>query len=297
VNRRLLNLLTLLSLLLVVGGAGDSAGEPGNDAPAPPPGWRERFDAVYRLRDAEVIKLVPPPFIPERAIYYRHELTKNPQASLAPVQQFMFWWDGRARYWSLSSGKGTVASAVSVCGGLERYDMEIDAGLAVRPLEGDWVVRKATPPEERLAALGGVLRQRFGRDVRIEKRKAEREVVVVTGALPRDLPGGPSVRVYTDPQDLRHEPTGGGSGTLDRLFETLGGALDRKFVDKTAPRAGARPIGWHWYHSASAADRDAAKARLLLDNVSRQTGLRFTIRTAEVEVWAVTDEAEGKTGL
>jgi hypothetical protein len=240
------------------------------------------------------VKLVEPPFIPERAHYYRREIARDPRASLAPVGQFMFWWAGRLEFESLSSGKGTVASAVSACGDLERFDVEIDEGLKYRPLEGDWIVRKDAPRDKRMAALREILRRRLGRDIKIERRTVEREVVVVTGDLPAELPGG-GVQAYTDPRDLRDEPSGGGGGTLRDLFDSLGSALDRKMIDET--RSGGRRIAWRWYRSASAAEGDENRTRQLLAHVSRQTGLTFTRRAAEVEVWKVSDEAEGKTGL
>lgn len=281
-------------LLLALAPNGVVADSPTADAPAPPAGWRERFDAVYQLRDDEVVKLVAPPFIPERATYYRYEVTKNPSASLAPVGQFMFWWVGRLQRWSLSSGKGTVSSAVADCGGLERYEVQIDGGLAFRPLEGDWIVRKDAPREKRLTALQDILRRRLGRDIQIERRKAEREVIVVTGEVPRELR---AINIYADPNDLRVEPSGGGSGTLDELFKSLGGQLDRKFVNQTTGRPATGRIPWRWHFSASGADRDPDKMKRVLANVSRQMGLTFTPRNDEVEVWMVSDPAEAKTGL
>ena len=300
--RRALGASCVLLLMLVAAddaksGGDTKDGKAAKAAAAPPAGWRERFDAVYRLGDEEVVKLVGPPFIPERADYYRRVVARNPNANLAVLGQFMFWWDGKLQMWSLSSSGGTVASALANCGGLERYDMEIDDGLRLRPVEGDWIVRKSAPREKRIAALQDILRQRLRREVVIEKRKVEREVVAVSGTLPRELPGGEAVHLYTDPRDLGDAPSGGGSGTLTEFFASVGGQLDRKFIDETAPPAAARRLIWHWHMSASGIEANDNKIKLLLANLSQQTGLTFTRRTDEVEVWKLTDPAEGKTGL
>jgi hypothetical protein len=289
---RLTRPLLLPCLLALVLGPNGGAGA----AEEPPAGWRERFNAVYRLADDEALKLVAPPFIPERDDYCRYEVNKGRQDVAPPVGQFMFFWTGRLQLWSQSQGGGSVGSAVGHCG-LERYEVQIDEGLARRALEGDWIIRNDAPREKRMAALRQILRQRLGRDVRIEPRKLERDVVVVSGKLPQDLTGDATVQLYGDPQELRGPPSGGGSGTLGELFKHLGGSLDRKFVDQTAAGSGRRRVVWQWYGFASQVEGDVQKEKVLFDNLARQTGLTFTPQTADVEVWVIADPTGDKTPL
>jgi len=65
----------------------------GNDAKpslaqAENPVWVERFEQVYRLAPDEVLKRIAPPWIPERAEYYRHTLSDRPDLSPKPRIHF-----------------------------------------------------------------------------------------------------------------------------------------------------------------------------------------------------------------
>src|SRR5688500_11369728 len=59
-------------------GAGRVAGAAEPAADEAKPEWRKKFEEVYRLDDDEVVKFIPPPFIPERELYFRHEYRSGP---------------------------------------------------------------------------------------------------------------------------------------------------------------------------------------------------------------------------
>ena len=135
-----LSCLAVVSVLVACVGAGSA----GDEAPAD---WRKKFDAVYRLEDDEIVKFIPPPFIPERELYCRHQFTGNPNAPLnSDGWSLAFQWkDGKAQFWSVSSLPGTVGRVIKFVG-IDPMDLETDAAFSDIPVPVDCIIRRDAKP-------------------------------------------------------------------------------------------------------------------------------------------------------
>lgn len=80
---------------------------------------------------------------------------------------------------------------------------------------------------------------------------------------------------------------GGGSGTFERFLNRIADLTALGVIDQTS-HAPARVI---WSESGWSSDpRDPQIRRRLLDNVTRQTGIRFTETTRDSTVFVVREE-------
>ena len=270
------------------------------------------FDARYSLNDGEVLRRVAPPFPPERAerllsqVYHGGNL---PTGDLSAHGTAVYYWQepGNLQRWSFSGGTGTAASAICECLDLQRYELDVSRELLFQPLLGDWIIRRPSTVEERLAALAPIL-ARLPKPLKLEKRRDEREVIVVRGMFefhPLPGPNDPAVNgmvLVIGPGDLTRPPTeaemerdparrllnnGGGSGTLATCLSNLAGLVNQHIVDET--NDGERRVGWR-YHAGTIDDHGEGRDSML-DNLSRQTTLKFSREVRIVDVWVA---AEGK---
>ena len=267
------------------------------------PAWRAKFDEVYRLGDGEVVKLVSPPFIPEREQYYRREFAKDSDTRAEALAKWSFefrWAKAGLQFRSLTAGEQTLAGAIALAG-INPFDLEFKTGDGARyaPIPGDWIVREGAKPDDVLAAVLEILRERHQRHVRVERVGVEREVIVARGAYefkpPAGAPEKADVRLFTgDPSDPRDERVGGGTGTLGDLLGAVERAAGMRVVDRC--NAHLEKIGYAVHLSASeAAARD--KVAALLENVAAQTSLTFQVEKRKMPVWRVTDTGEEPEGL
>ncbi len=258
--------------------------------------WRERFDAVYRLDDGEVLRRVAPPFIPERDEYYRSAHGAQAEAIADAPDYFIFHYDqdGGSRNWGygFSGHAMTVRGALGNVLGLNSYEVEGPNDLLSHELPGDWVVRPAAPLAAKLDALGSIIRDATKRGVRFEPHHVERDVIVATGtfkATPMAVDAGDrSIHVFADKVD-QDERGGGGGGSLDEFLRMLGSHLGTPVVNETE---GNRPDWVRWsHHTSSYLTREAPgprrdeKVSQMLGVVSEQTNLRFRTERRKVAVW------------
>ena len=109
---------------------------------------------------------------------------------------------------------------------------------------------------------------------------------------PAEAPGERSVVMYAGEFD-RNSGGGGGSGGLPEFLKTLGTRVKVPVIDETE---GPKPAQFSWRHQSSAylereqpgPEKDR-KLRVLLDNVGKQTGLKFETARRKVPVWFVTE--------
>jgi hypothetical protein len=90
-------------------------------APADP-AWRLLFDSIYSLQDGQTLRYVPPPFIPQRADFWRIELAARSASHPEPPNCFDFiLFNGQLRIrWNSGSSpsgilKNTSHSDIRVC--------------------------------------------------------------------------------------------------------------------------------------------------------------------------------------
>jgi RNA polymerase sigma-70 factor (ECF subfamily) len=249
------------------------------------------FYALYRLDDGKVLKHIPRPFIPERAEYFLQKRQRIDNPSFVAFQ-----WDGELRSRSETwGGQMTVqlSEILFSCAGLALYEFEGPDDLLKVGVAGDWIVRKGASQEDLLKVLGETLKKDTGRDIRFVKREVEREAIVVRGKyefhpVPGNTVDRDSVHIYVATVD----PTavaGGGSGTVGEFLRYIGSMMRHPAIDGT--QSGDLRMNYRNDEDGSldGSPGDPAKVRKILDNLTKQTSLTFTLEKRPVGVWFVSE--------
>lgn len=252
------------------------------------PAWRMRFDRAYRLGPEETLRRVPAPFIPERAAYITREASA--QGAGEPPAQLVFRWDGQLhRAYSGPSTligllRGLAADPSGLGAGRDPFDCPEDLGQLDIP--GDWIVRADSSLEGRLKALERILRDEFRQPIRFERRRVERDAIVVSGKyeLHPKAKDRPVIHIAADDKDL-DSVIGGGSGTMAEFLAALSHLHGLRFLDETK---GPSISNLEWEQHDSSLDRD--RLAEILQNLSKQTSLEFRREMRPVEIWAVIKE-------
>ena len=276
--------------------------------PLPTPGWRERFDQVYSLDDGQVLRWVRYPFIPERQIYVTQELhyysgTDNPP----PPGYLFFRWDGKLRNWTLAMHECSLGLVLHDIG-LQRYERDGSDKLLRLKLGGDWIARDNVPIEDKLLALERILQNELGRTIRFEKRKVNRDAIIVRGQYKRVPLEGvkhpDKIYVYPDsawgPFSGPEPFGGGGTGSVVKLIEMVGSHFNRPIVFETENLSDTT-VSYFTSQSYSLAIANA-KARedmqevldSVLQNLSKQTSLQFEYGQRDQDVWFITEQSKTK---
>jgi hypothetical protein len=277
--------------------------------PLPTPGWRERFDKLYSLDEGEVLRWVRTPFIPERQIYATQELdyyfssTGNPP----PPGYLYFWQNGKLYNWTLAMFQCDLALVLHSMG-LNRYEYSDRSEKLVRlKLGGDWIERKNAPMEDKLSALEKILEDELGRKIRFEKRKVNRDGIIVRGQYKRvlleNVERPDNIYIYTDLHTDIPGPepiNGGGNGSVAKMIERVGSRFNRPVVFETEDLPDIT-VSWHNSQSYGLATANAKtseeKQQILdsvLENLSRQTSLQFEYGQCEQDVWFITEQIKAE---
>lgn len=268
----------------------------------PIPAWRQRFEAVYRLEKEQILKRICPPFIPERRDYYVNEHSDQASAISRSPDSFFFHLVGKLKNWGLMFGTPSLDSTLRNVLRLKSYEYDGTKELLDMELLGDWIVRDEASQKEKLTAMEQVLVDELGRYIRFEKRTVEREVIVATGQFRfRPLPEALNDSLIYMFSDIFDTDSGGGGGTADsipELLSAIGNQVGMLVIDKTEPSEEMRIPYYHHRSSYLRRVKDktekAEKLRMMLDNLTKQTGLQFEISLQPVEVWLVTEHNEEK---
>jgi len=261
--------------------------------------WRQRFSKVYFLEEGQVLKRIPPPFIPEREEFYWKGQYSRPSQDRSP-DYYVFHWDGELRQMSMGYIGGRSRSLRSALraspGSLNRFEGPEE--LLKIKMPGDWIVRKGASEEQKLKALEGILANEIGRKTRFVKRTVKRRTIVATGSFKYDpVPGAQddhSVHIFSG--DFINESRGGG-GSVDSVhdfLEVIGDRLETPIIDQTESATRIR-VPHRVHYSASVwgmKDPVEKEEKVLevLDNISQQTSLQFRIEPRPIEKWFVTEE-------
>jgi hypothetical protein len=232
------------------------------------------------------MKFIPAPFSPERGEYVRTLQDADDPLSGSLVMALSD--DGKRtemRYTVITEDdeQQSVSSHLEACG-LARWEIEDD--LRTLTLRGDWVVRIGANRDEKVKALQEILRRHLNRPaLRIQKKHVQREMVFARGRLAL----APDVRanedtVYITAGERRGE-TYWASGHLGALFGNLEKYVGRPVIDET--ESGGQQASFKVDASAIDAGKDPAKARKLLADLSRQTGLRLELERRPVTVYSL----------
>jgi RNA polymerase sigma factor (sigma-70 family) len=279
--------------------------------PMAPPAAAGSFDVRYSLSDGEVLRRVVPPFPPERVqrLLSRVYAGGNvPPGDLSAYGQAVYDWlePRNLQRWSFSGGVGTAGSAIGDCLDLGRYELDIPSDLLNQPLPGDFIIRRPSTFDQRLAALAPIFAS-LPKPLKLAKRIDEREVIVVRGIfefhpLPNiEDPLNRGLVLHIGPGDLTREPTeeemqrdparriltnGGGSGTFSECLKHLAAQMNQHIIDET--NDGQRRVSWR-NHAGTIDDHDQGRDSTL-DNLSRQTTLQFTREVRVVDIWVAADQ-------
>ncbi|UCF15340.1 MAG: M48 family metalloprotease, partial [Phycisphaerales bacterium] len=268
-----------------------------------PNGWEETFYSIYRLEDGQVLKRIAPPFIPERREYFKlaqpGRYSANTPYHLA--KQYVFKWDGDLKISNMDMGGGIprLSTILRTVFGLGITDYDIPAEHFNMDMSGDWIKRTDTPQEVLLQALEQIIKEETGKDIHFVKQKVETEAIVARGTYRltplHNAKEKDCVHVFTDRMDT-YQGAGGGSGTLSKFLRFIANHRIRKnIIDRTA--SGEVRMSWRNHYSSDISwleqykQQHDEKVDMLLNNLTRQTGLTFEKATAPVEKWCVAEQA------
>ena len=163
-------------------------------------------------------------------------------------------------------------------------------------LEGDWIVRTTASPDERLKALGVILKEQFGQNIRFEQARVSRHVIIASGQFKLNLPSHSEdrkiVHLYVEPKDLERSAGRSSGKNAAELLHILADRTALPVVDQ-AQYSDEEKFNIEFYSLGTVKNRaaDAAQKekalRQLLDNVTNQTSLKFRVEAAEVPLWFV----------
>jgi RNA polymerase sigma factor (sigma-70 family) len=248
--------------------------------------WRQTFEKTYAPAEGEFLKRVPPPFIPERDAYF-NEIDRQGNLDRTSEGIFTFKYNGQVEWTSWSLGRPTLVRVIGQVVALPSYRLAAPLKDRLRPVPGDWVVRENATTEQKMDGLGRVLREQLGWKVSFEKRDVEREVFVARGTyahVPLAPDGddqgaglGDLVHLYVD--GLSGD-RGAAIGDVAGFLTVVGELMGTEVVDDT-DHAKATVM---WRNHAGAMVAPESRDRLL-ENVTKQTGLKFVREKRMIARW------------
>jgi len=251
---------------------------------------------VYSLDINEAARLVPPPYPPPRLNYMR-TVPGMPQVYAGVVGQLAYQLPGRMTSPKVLPVSGTLRTALCWAGANHLVDLDVPKNLMSVPVDGDWVVNNSLSADQRNQALQSILRCATGKNLTIEKKMLERDVIVVRGKWSftplQEQPSGQMIwlQFYTDSRDPPNAEYGAGDleSALNRLEETLA----RKVFDEVTQRP-TTVVPVVKYTSANRAiDNDQALVQLL-DNLTMQTSLEFVRTRRVIPIWFIKESGGNK---
>lgn len=267
----------------------------------------EAFCEAYKLAPDENLKLIAPPYMPERLVYY--EWSNPGQAEAIPrgpdVMCFR-WEEPSLRPLGMGFGKTTLMALLRPVFGLGRQDVEGTRDILERPLKVDVVYRDGVPSEKLLEGLQAALRQELGWQIRLAFREVERNVAVASGiykhsSLPeyKGLHSLDSVEIYGSERRKDPHMGPGGSGDIHEFLHWVGSSIGRPVVGGEVVGAPER-LSWFEGPRLLDAERQTVfplpqdQVDLVLKHITEQTGLTFTEEVRNVRILFVEeDKPEG----
>jgi RNA polymerase sigma factor (sigma-70 family) len=257
--------------------------------------WRGRFDAVYKLKDGEDMRYIAPPFIDERAEYYRKEEAAQAKAVPRGPDFFIFKQAANGQLQPFMTAFGykqhSLQQILDEPLGFRRYEIEASEELLNLNLTGDWTIRESVSREALLAALEPIVLKATGHGIHFEKRTVQRDVIVAHGHA-KSPASGSKVKIYAEKLNARG--SGIGSGNLQNLLGAMGEQLNIYIVNE----AQVEPLyadlfEWSYYPDANYSKMGNRREELtdkVLKNLTTQMGLTFTYEQRPVDIWFVTEQ-------
>ena len=258
------------------------------------PGWMRRFDEAYRLEPGQVLRLVRPPFIPERDAFITLKY-RNAVGDGGVPPRLTIIDEGKLN--AHSRGTAKLREVLHFLRPPRAPDDLFDCPVLLAEMEvpGDWVVRKESTLDERLAALADILNQELDRPISIRREQVERDAIVVRGSYEfAPLAGAhddQTINITADPLDLLRE-CGGGTGEFADLLAWLSRHFHRRILDETTD-APTGELQWRQRESTIVNFRieNPPELDVILTLLEAQTCLEFAREKRTVEVWTVREAA------
>lgn len=264
-------------------------------APADP-AWRLLFDSIYSLRDGQTLRYVPPPFIPQRADFWRIELAARSASHPEPPNCFDFiLFDDQLRMRSATFTEDqTLSTLLTDLFGFPFYEYNASPELLSMPLPGDWIIRYGTQNSPAtMDQLSSALSRIRQKKVRIEHKTLSLDVIVLSGTWkPASIPGYiPGVHLYIQKLDApgKHDPPR--TIAFKDMVATVERHLYVRIIDesKGAP-ASVQVIYHNSFVTPISPQRPVApeteqRMQSVLKTISDQTGLTCTREKRPREVW------------
>jgi hypothetical protein len=263
-----------------------------------PDSWRHRLDAAYRLKHGEVLRYIPPPFIPERLKYYQTEAPTQAKAIPAGPDILVFFQDKQGKLnsggYTFGSKQFTLSMQLRIELGFQPYDFEGSANLLNLTVNGDWTIRQGASQDDLVKALEPILWKVTKHHIVFQKKTVERDVIVVTGNH-FDVQWGTHIQLYAE---NLHDNAYDGYGDLKTFFLDVGSKLETRLIDETeintnSPGSGTSNLTWTYHRDSDAIAMKNRRVELtdkLLKNLTDQTGLVFTREQRPVDVWFISEQ-------
>jgi hypothetical protein len=256
----------------------------------------------HALAPGEMVKYVKPPFGSSRAsfilqTYRTMEGTLPTGITSDKTALVLEWEDDRVgdelHFHAHGNYNPDLRFILAAVIGGKDTDFAGPQALLERVLEGDWVFRKSSTPAERAKAMEPALRDQLGVAVRIERKRAPVEAIVITGG--GLAPMSDAIQIYSDKlTDGKIESRGTQNEFrafvgIVRMATHMRVINESSVADTTKIRSALHTSGLMGKMPPA---RATAKLDLICKNLSRQTGLTFARATRQVETWVVTPEAQ-----
>jgi RNA polymerase sigma factor (sigma-70 family) len=255
--------------------------------------WKLSFDATYKLKADEIVRYIPPPFIPERMDYYHETTIGQTKPIIQPPDFFILkqQTDGQflaTRGWGYE--QHSLLQILTATFGFRRYEFEGKTELLDLNLPGDWTFKDGVSREDFLSALEPILLKAAGHKIHFEKRAIQHDTIIASGSLKMDLlMKETKIQIYSENTNSRAKIQT--NANVKQLLETVGEQLNFSVINEADPGLSAS-LYLQCYPDSKFSNMGERRLELtekVLDNLAAQTGLSFDIGQREEVVWFVTE--------
>lgn len=263
-------------------------------------------DHGYGLAKGQSVKRVAPPFPEERMEWYQvanpgqaENIPRGPDSMLFHCE------DHKLKGWGMTFGQQTLLGILNNVANVYPQDIVGLADGRNLEVDGDWIIDPTAPVDERLEQLESVLNNELSLGIDLRFEEIEREVYVASGEYKFEpLPGQPTVdETQLVDRIQRSDPIqvfgaelntdghgGGGCGDIDEFFEWVGRWVDGQLVNEV--QVGPKnQLCWRLHEPSGAMSlgelKPAHDPKLVLPNITKQTGIEFAMEKRKVRVLKV----------
>jgi hypothetical protein len=270
----------MLAVLLLLGAIGGSLLIPAKGKANAAPNLLKQWDnQVYGLDDDEVIRLISAPFTKQRL----SRLTTQPNGlrwgkfiysynngTVQPVPSFAY--------------EGNSDPPILWYSSLKRFEINLESEFRKSKVPVDWVVRQGTATEPRMKALASVLSAATGKQLAIEQRMVESDVLVARGRWQLgDVDNPAAAKIYI-PGPYRGGPYK--QGTLAQSFRGIEDMVGCNIIDEVE---GERPQTVVWNPIAHFPTREGRLRAI--EVFQQQTSLKLVPQRRPMPIWFLFDRS------